>query len=351
MHFERQINKIHGGSEQDKEGALEYLRSLSDVESNTNFSPYEIQKTPEDEALIRDIEARVDTIAKYYGGTPMPASLDAIHIIVPGGISKMTAGKIYTGIHNPYTGHIGIEKNNSDLLFLGTLAHELFHLKGYKSFRINQSVDDIRVYRNGISMINMKDVERKSGQEDEYFNSAEEAIVAELTKRLTDSLVDDERFTEDIKAVNKIADWVIGFHITSGRSSGQVEELRRELKYINNPQDFVRKVISHPGSESAKEAFATGMFDNLRSKGQVEMVERYTERSKLYKLIDEIVEASNNQYTKDEVFDKFARAHFSGSYLPLAKIIESALGKGAFRKVANDFARKIDTKTEVNGLQ
>jgi hypothetical protein len=67
-------------------------------------------------------------------------------------------------------------------------------------------------------------------------------------------------------------------------------------------------------------------------------VERYTERKKLYELLDKLVLHSGGKFNnRDEVFDEFAKANFSGNYLPLARMVEGILGQGSFRKLAEEF--------------
>jgi hypothetical protein len=43
---------------------------------------------------------------------------------------------------------------------------------------------------------------------------------------------------------------------------------------------------------------------------------------------------------RDEVFDEFAKANFSGNYLPLARTVEGVLGKGSFRRLAEEFSEE-----------
>jgi hypothetical protein len=50
--------------------------------------------------------------------------------------------------------------------------------------------------------------------------------------------------------------------------------------------------------------------------------------------MDRIVIAGEGKIKKNELFDEFARAHFTGNYLPLARTIEGILGKGSFREIA-----------------
>jgi len=56
-------------------------------------------------------------------------------------------------------------------------------------------------------------------------------------------------------------------------------------------------------------------------------------------LIDEIIEKSHGRFeNRQEVFDIFARANFSGNLIPLARLIESIFGKGSFRRLGEETA-------------
>ena len=84
---------------------------------------------------------------------------------------------------------------------------------------------------------------------------------------------------------------------------------------------------------------AAEMLGRLIKEKKLETVERYSERSKLYVLLDNMVEKSNGEYkNRSEIFAEFAKANFIGNYLPLARIVEKILGKGEFRKIAEEYS-------------
>lgn len=83
------------------------------------------------------------------------------------------------------------------------------------------------------------------------------------------------------------------------------------------------------------------MFKALYEQGEAETVERYQERKRLYELLDRIVANSSGRFeSRDEIFNEFARANFSGNYLTISRIVESILGKGSFRKLAEEFSEE-----------
>ncbi len=335
-HFEN----IVGGTQEEKNEILYELQKTFETRSE-KLTKYELEKTIEDIGLIKNTELVVDKIVSQYGGKPKSISLDHIYILKPGSVLEMTEGKLARGLHQPVGLNIGVEKKESKLLFASTIAHELFHLKSYKSARKGESVDDIRLYRTGLSMIDIKDESKKAGEEKEYFSQLEEAVVVECTRKFLDNISMDKEFRPETEAIKKIKNWVTEFYKRRGISQDKIEEFNDEIKYISDPEKWVSDVENAYTEENRKQAYAAGMFESLYKNGSAESMERYTERKKLYDLLDKLVLESNRKYkNRNELFDEFAKANFSGNYLPLAKIIESILGKGSFRKIAEDFSNK-----------
>jgi hypothetical protein len=335
-HFER----IVGGTEEENKVASKKLQDIFE-ERSKELSEYELQKSPEDIEIIKKTEAVVDSIVVRYGGEPKALPLDHIYVLKPGSVLAMTEGRLAGGIHKPMGLKIGVEKGKSKLVFASTVAHELFHLKSYKSARVGKSGEDVRLYRSGLSMFDKKDPNEEGGDEKEYFAVLEEAIVAECTKKLLDGISSDSIFSEEIEAVRQFRDWVVAYYRKNGVAEEKVKEFERELKYISEPQDKVERVLKFSHDEEKRQAYAAGMFGALYENGEVETLERYTERKKLYELLDKLVIGSDGKFkNRDEVFDEFAKANFSGNYLPLARIIESIMGKKSFRKLAEEFSQE-----------
>ena len=335
-HYER----IVGGTEEEKDLASKELQEAFD-ERSKKLAEYEVEKTPEDLEILKKTEAIVDSIVARYGGEPKSLPLDHIYVLKPGSVLAMTEGRLADGIHKPLGLKIGVEKGKSKSLFASTVAHELFHLKSYKSARVGKSGEDVRLYRSGLSMIDRKDPNEEMGEEKEYFAMLEEAIVAECTKKLLDEISADSVFSEEAEAVRKFRDWVVAYYRKGGISEEKAKEFEKELKYISDPQDKVERVLAFSDDEEKRQAYAAGMFGALYEKGEVETIERYKERKKLYELLDKLVVSYGGKFkNRDEVFDEFAKANFSGNYLPLARTVEGILGKGSFRKLAEEFSEE-----------
>ncbi|HPS28282.1 MAG TPA: hypothetical protein PLX10_00435 [Candidatus Paceibacterota bacterium] len=333
-HYER----IVGGTDEEKSLASKKLQEAFD-ERNKKLTEYEVEKTPEDLEILQKTEAMVDSIVARYGGEPKALPLDHIYILKPGSVSDMTEGRLAGGIHKPIGLKVGVEKEKSKLLFADILAHELFHLKSYKSARVGNSGEDVRLYRSGLSMIDKQDPSEEAGDEKEYFDILEEAIVAECTKKLIDEISTDSVFSKEVQAIRTFRNWVETYYRSSGTSEETIKEFGQELRYIPDPQDIVERVLAFSNDEEQKQAYAAEIFVALYKKGEVKPLERYAERKKLYELLDKLVINSGGKFkTRDEVFEIFARANFSGNYLPLARTVEGILGKGSFRKLAEEFS-------------
>jgi len=335
-HYER----IIGGTEKEIALASKKLQEVFD-ERSKKLAEYEVEKTPEDLEILKKTEAIVDSIVARYGGEPKAVPLDHIYVLKPGSVLAITEGGLAGGIHKPLGLKVGVEKGKSKSLFASTVAHELFHLKSYKSARIGKSGEDVRLYRSGLSMFDKKDPNEEMGEEKEYFVILEEAIVAECTRKLLDKINGDTLFSEEAKAVIKFRAWVVTYYRRNGIPEEKVREFEKELKYISDPQDKIEKVLAFSDDEEKRQAYAAGMFSALYEKGEVETVERYEERKKLYELLDKLVTNSGGKFkNRDEMFDEFAKANFSGNYLPLARTVEEILGKGSFRKLAEEFSEE-----------
>ncbi|MFZ2414909.1 MAG: hypothetical protein WAW33_02870 [Minisyncoccia bacterium] len=333
-HYER----IVGGTEEEKSLASKTLQEAFDRRSK-KLAEYEIEKTPEDLEILQKIEVIVDSIVARYGGEPKALPLDHIYILRPDSVLDMTEGRLVGGIHKPIGLKVGVEKGKSKLLFADILAHELFHLKSYKSARVGKSGEDVRLYRSGLSMIDKRDPSEEMGDEKEYFAMLEEAIVAECTKKLLDEISTDSVFSEEAQAIRTFRNWVETYYHSSGISEEKIKEFGKELRYIPDPQDTVERVLAFSKDEEQRQTYAAGIFGALYEKGEVKTVERYAERKKLYELLDKLVINSGGKFkNRDEVFEIFARANFSGNYLSLARTVEGILGKGSFRKLAEEFS-------------
>lgn len=324
-HFEN----IIGGTPAEKETAREDLWELFETR-NSDLAQHELEKTEEDKEIISNVESIVDTMVKTWGGNPKPLPSENIYILKSNAVGTKTKGKIFGGIANPLDIQIGVEKGESGLGFASGLAHELFHIKSYKSAQVKNSMTDL--YRSGFNMVSRK--ERRT-----YFDELEEAIVAESARIAFEKIKEDSIFQSEAKANEKIKNWVMEAYRMRGISEEKVREAEREWKYIPKAEERVKDIERSYDNEKDRAYYANGIFDRLVENKEMEFWERYSQREKLYKLCDEILEKSGDKFKdRDEVFDHFATANFTGNYLSIAHTVENTLGKGSFRRLAEEFA-------------
>lgn len=338
MESQKYYKKIIGGSKEDKDLAQKELQDAFYSKSE-DFSKYEIQKTPEDLEIIQKVEKIVNEIITKYGGETGSVPLDNIYILHPGSVKTITKGKHLGGLHRPWSLKIAAEKYDSTLLFACTLAHELFHLKSYKSARVITQQEGAQPYRTGLSMFDIKTPENENARE--YFGIMEEAIVSECVKEFVQEISKEKDFSNEALASRKFVEWVVLHYRRIGVPEEKIKELVSEVKYVKNSEEKVEDVIAFSDNEEKRAAYATGMFEALYDDGKVEAFERYFERTKLYNLLDKIILNSEGKFKdREEIFKEFARANFSGNYIPLARIIEEILGAGSFRKLAEEFSKE-----------
>lgn len=340
MEGEHHFERIVGGTEEEKYAAWNELQRMFESK-NEQLQKYELEKTEEDLEIIEEATATVDTMVKKWGGDPKPIPIEKIHMLKLGSIREMTNGSLANGIHKVLSGNIGVEKERSPLGIVSTIGHELFHAKSFKAARVGESPEDVRLYRSGISMIDRKSgVE--AGKEKEYFGILEEAIVAESTRQFFEKIKTNHLFKKEAEALNKIEDWVIHSLRKEKRFDEEfLGKLKGELKYVPEAQEIVKKVESYSEDEEKRAAYATGFFMRLAQEKKIGSWERYEERNKLYRLMDEIVAKSDGKFKdRDAVFDELATANYSGKYFKVARMFEEILGKGSFRRLAEEFSEK-----------
>lgn len=334
-HYERVV----GGKEEERKAASKELQNLFN-EKREDFSKYEIKKTPEDLKIIEIVETAVDDMVLGYGGVIKDLPLDHIHILKPGDVSDITKGRHLGGIHFPLSLNVGVEKDESKLLFASTLAHELFHLKSYKSARVSKSGEGALLYRSGLSMIDKKDISKNPGEEKEYFGVIEEAIVTECARKVLDKISGEEIFKNESEPFEKFKDLVRGYYLRIGMPEDNIRYFEENFKYTANPGKLIQDVLLNSSDIKKQQAYAAGMFEYLYKNEKVEVTERYNERRKMYKFFDKIIVSSNGEFkNRDEIFDMFAKANFSGNYIPLARKVEEMFGEGSFRKLAEEFSQ------------
>ena len=120
------------------------------------------------------------------------------------------------------------------------------------------------------------------------------------------------------------------------------------LKYIyaldgEEAKELV-EVLEGPEDNDYKLGFTMGRMKLLYEKGLMIHADRIPEIENMDIVLEEIVAKSNGGFkTKEEVFDLFARANYSGNILPVGRVVERTPGKGSFRRIAEN-SKKVGKK-------
>jgi hypothetical protein len=365
--FESQFGRVIGGSDEEKKKGLEkYTEWLneSDDDIRDEFKSLEIQKSPEGVNLIKETEEAVDAMVKEWGGDPKPTPVDKVHIVQKDAVFEISKGAFSTGYHSQETQKIIVEQGLSKIAFLQTLAHEFFHKKSYKDAQVydrRRTMGDhlygrrgTKAYRSGLNMVDRKNPKAQIGEEDIYFHEIEEAIVASSTHKFMEKyLSNDPRYAEAFVNAKKVKDWLSKVPEMFPKEAAADSAMQKKidnLKYFlalegDGARELV-EVLEGSRDNDYKWGFTVGRLKLLYEKGLLVYADRIEEVENLEKLCGEIVAKSEGKFkTNDEVFDLFARANYGGNMLTLGKTIEKTLGKGSFRRVAEDSKKAGEKRT------
>lgn len=220
----------------------------------------------------------------------------------------------------------------SNTSFAAVALHEVFHFKSYNAlqFAIGEG-EAPSVYRAGLIVANRFTEEEyfrkrhpKTGRRyvGRYFSNLNEAITEELVKKF----VCDQSVRENPLFKDEFA---------------ETERLRREYgevaSYESGEKFFIEDVYW------AKE------IEEGKLRGRIFTYPQ--ERRILNVLIDRLFEINRGQFKeREQVFDVFAKAMFSGNILPLGRLIDGTFGKGVFRKIGELDDSLVEQEGFVNAL-
>jgi hypothetical protein len=335
--------KIIGG------GDAEIAEAESAVRDNRKWqelkvAKFEIAETEKDKAIIREVQTAVDRVVRECGGNPVPISQNQIHVVRPGSLTTLGEGRFKHGFAATLEQYVVVERGPSDTDFAGALAHELLHWQSPTVAKIVDDPNEPKLYRRGMVMVDLKNPDVKIGHEKQYFAELEEAIVAEATDRVLGELVRSNEFVRaETTLFARIKPWLHTMLVKANRTTE--EENRKMLDGLRAaPAKEVEEILAvldgNKLSEDQKLVFLYGEFRKLHAKAAISETERTHEREKFDKLVDGLVAGYQGRMTREEVKQEFLKANFAGNYLRIARLIEHALGKGTFRKVAEDFSQR-----------
>lgn len=330
------FKKVVGGTPEQRQTSEAQLEKRF-KDKGVTLKPFEVPPTEREKEIIENAESGVDEILKKYGIDIDPRTKGRVRLLKPERAYVVTGNWSKNAFHSIMGQYVGVERLPSDLELSVKLAHELFHLKAYKSARINKE-GETQIYRAGIAMFGIgKGGDKK--KVDKFFGELGEAIVAELNRRFYQEYIRDNHFyAEEVKAVDIIKRWALkSLELRGMPIDERGRALITELITVPNAKE-IAAVLESKKPEEFKFNFIDDILLGFSLEKKLITFERYYERKKFSELLDEIMEKSGGKFKdKEELFGEFARANFNGHYLKIAKIIEKNLGKGAFRRIAEEF--------------
>lgn len=283
---ESNINRIVGGSENEKIKKEEYF--IKNFENQDFLKSMEIEKKPGVIELIDKASEATAKIADYYGAEKIiDIPIQNVHIFENTEFEKVFAvlnaanphgvdARGAQGFYDTEAQAIFLRNKGRLLDLLYALIHEELHFRSYHSIEIKKSKTIERRSGWGINL-------KEGNPANDAFHDLNEAVIDTLALNALPSVIED---------------------LAGAISKKEADEMKKQ--YENEEESF-----------------------NYASYGY--------EKIRLNDIIDKIFQKNPDDFkNKDEVFEIFTRATFSGNLIPAARIIEKTFGKGSFRKFGEE---------------
>lgn len=262
----------------------------------------EVEKTPDEVAIINSILNKMPEFAARFGGTPLPLTPDHFHILEYN-VSDQEREKedIIGGSFQPATQNAVVlidRKNEGELVFAQKIAHECMHFYGFQLLsKGNEKQKTPGHISTGLNIVTKK--------QELYFSEVDEAVTEELTKMFANEYF--KTFPQLIKEVK--------FKNRFIEKYGKPQDNELDAVYVNqqhNQQHNDKRFIVH------RHAYQQ-------------------ERQNLLIILEQIAQNDPSHFkSSEEVFNVFAGAYFTGKILKVAELVEKTFGKGAFRKLGEE---------------
>ncbi len=322
------FDRVIGGTEEHTEAFWSAVGAEGEKLKRENLGEILSELSEGERKSVDHAVTYANEIAHKYGATRTVNS-ENIFILQEGMTYKLTKGRLRNGFYNAATQSAFVDRVTSFAVTLSRVVHECFHATSLQVVKLYED-SKYKPYRSGLELMSIKE-----GVQTDFFQVAQEAIIATLTYRyFNEVLKNDSEFTDQITKTEIVKNW-----LTERSSSEKTREIIESILIIPGAEEWCVKIEN---TDEDKDQ----LFDNFIELYNTKLRyldldrERPEERKKFDAVLDEIIERSNGKIQdKDGLFDEFARAHFTGSFMPLARIIEDALGKGSFREIAKRLAR------------
>lgn len=295
-------SSIHRALSDDPEWNAQALTLLDTIFARHSWWPSEERaKTNEERAVIRAIVPRLQKFLEQYGAEPLELTARHVQVVDKDRLDpqmrasfeeRVTAEK---GMFNPDTQRVGVPmwQIRSLLDFALVLVHEFVHFHSFAAVR--RDSDGLpSTSRVGLQVFKSL----PDGSKRRFFNSINEAVTEELTRRFWTQLKEIPLLREEIARVEEVREKTGDPHIASFPMWS--EETAQGVEYVSDIQTF-----SYPRA-----------------------------REHLWELIAEIDTAYPGRFPdKESIFAIFARAAMTGDVREMAELVEG-LGSGRLRELA-----------------
>lgn len=259
--------------------------------------------------FITSADSIINGIRERYGLETFNVPARNIHIVPPD-VYKKTTEKPYRAHHSFNLQLIMADAQQlreSKTAEAKTILHELVHLKGFLSIDTREEpVQDkeprvSKSYRRIGLMASEGYTKDASGMYHDNFWGLNEAVVSELEQRY-------------------------GQQVAESSSDPTV---KAEIEWLDSEeaQKLIKEYI-----DSNKLRLTSDDVDWISRDGRVLITKSYiSQRRVLRYMVQEIADETGE--TREEVYDLFFRAYFTGRLLKIARLVERVFGKNAFRAI------------------
>ncbi len=259
------------------------------------YKDAEREKTLEEKEIIEAVIKKLNVFLSQYGAKPLDIKETHVHVLDKSKMSDSDVEFIEKTFHGTmaFFERRGQEvivsgwKINGNLEFANAIVHELIHFLSYNSVIVDDAA------RSGFAPHRLGLLAQSARLENNpiYFRELNEAVTEELTIQ----------FFQYLKEVPVLAE---------------------ECKII----------------EEAIEKYSDSDISAVRGE-KIYSYAYLKERIRLNNLIKILYEKRKSDFSSEgEVFNVFARAAMTGEVKELATLVETTLGTGTFKKLANSLA-------------
>ncbi len=309
--YKRPELKVVGGASSEKKAAVAH--EIQDHFSNNRdkvradalekLKMIEYPKKDFERAAIKDINAVLNDILVEVGAEPFDIPEENIYILPESAYQEMGGNKRESGHVGHDKQYIAINGETTDHPYsrISVTLHEMVHLKGFVSAEATGDKDALR--RIGLQTQSSISQAAAAKRNFRHFTGLNEAVVAELEKRLTPTIIARNPFLKAEREKN---------------GSAENQALREKIATENElPIDEI--VYARALGPESRE-YLTYSYRK--------------QREVLDYILDSIQQASPETFpSRDEVFLLFLQGHFKGDLLPMARAIKNTFGVDALRVI------------------